>query len=68
MPVIRTAASATPPTITHAMRPISIGRGPIARIAFQRTAEPSATNPAPSKILLINTMPSCKPVGMSNVL
>ncbi len=57
-PVTRTATSATLATIAHAIRPITIGRAPIARIALQRTPVPSATNPAPSKSLLVSTIAS----------
>ena len=35
-----------------------MGRGPIARIDFQRTLEPSATKPAPSSNLLTRTTAS----------
>lgn len=57
-PVTRTATSAILATIAQAIRPITIGRAPIARIARQRTPVPSATNPAPSKSLLVSTIAS----------
>jgi hypothetical protein len=65
---MRTAANETPPTITHAHNPIAIGRAPIALIELQRTVEPKATRPAPSKSLLVRTIASCTLVGISKIL